>query len=43
MQLDVRFKGPGMLRNLVSVLDEVPGVMSIEVSSGDDSDDEDID
>lgn len=31
VQLDVRFKGPGLLRSLVPVLDEVEGVRSIEI------------
>lgn len=40
VQLDVRFKGPGTLRSLVPVLDEVPGVLSIKVGSGDDDEGE---
>lgn len=43
VQLDVRFKGPGLLRNLIEVLDEIDGVRSIQVTHGDEHAEEDTD
>lgn len=43
VQLDVRFKGPGKLRSLIPVLDEVGGVRSIEIRSDEQDDGEDED
>ena len=41
--MDVRFKGPGKLRSLIPVLDEVGGVRSIEIRSDEQDDVEDED